>query len=99
MWHPVLAAHIIKHSASARNVYDGGKPALIESFAKELPGVSLGRFLHLTSIVGHLPSWACCCTPLTGGTEMHLFSHLIAVLIGCCQRWNRIETVPCFPLT
>ena len=52
--YPVLAASIIVHGAFTKNVYDGGKPALIESFADELPDVSLEYFQHLTSIVGHV---------------------------------------------
>ena len=52
----LLAASIIVHSAFTRNVFNGGKPSVIESFAEELPGVSLEHFLHLTSIVGHIKS-------------------------------------------
>ena len=48
----MLAASIIVHGAHTKNVFYGGKPALIESFADELPGVTLEHFLHLTSIVG-----------------------------------------------
>ena len=48
----MLAASIIVHGAHTKNVFYGGKPGLIESFADELPGVTLEHFLHLTSIVG-----------------------------------------------
>lgn len=56
---PVLQASIIVHGAYTRNVYEGGKPALIESFAEELPGVTLEWFQHLTSVVGPWYFWAC----------------------------------------
>ena len=52
--YPVLAASIIVHGAYTKNVYDGGKPALIEGFADELLDVSLEYFQHLTSVVGHV---------------------------------------------
>ena len=53
---PVLAASIVVHNAYTRNVFEGGKPALIESFAEELPGIDLHFFRHLTSVVSLFPS-------------------------------------------
>ncbi|CAL5225405.1 g8216 [Coccomyxa viridis] len=50
---PVLAgtSSIIVHGAYTRNVFYGGKAALVESFVDEFPGVTLEHFQHLTSIV------------------------------------------------
>ncbi|CAK0735270.1 hypothetical protein CVIRNUC_000553 [Coccomyxa viridis] len=48
---PVLAASIVVHNAYTKNVFEGGKPALIENFAQELPGIDLQFFRHLTSVV------------------------------------------------
>ena len=53
---PVLAASIVVHNAYTKNVFEGGKPALIESFAEELPGIDLHFFRHLTSAVSLFPS-------------------------------------------
>ena len=47
----MLAASVIVHGAYTKNVFAGGKPALIDSFADELPGVTLEQFQHLTSVV------------------------------------------------
>ena len=47
----ILAASIIVHGAYTKNVYDGGKPALVENFQEEFPGVSYQEFSHLTSVV------------------------------------------------
>ncbi len=52
----ILAASILVHSAYTKNVYDGGKPALIESFQEEFPGVSYVDFSHITSVVRPLVS-------------------------------------------
>ena len=53
---PVLAASIVVHNAFTKNVYEGGKPALIDSFAEELPGIDLQYFQHLTSVVSLFPT-------------------------------------------
>ena len=53
---PVLAASIVVHNAYTKNVFEGGKPALIENFAQELPGIDLQFFRHLTSVVSLFPS-------------------------------------------
>jgi hypothetical protein len=47
----ILAASILVHGAYTKNVYDGGKPALIDNFQEEFPGVSYQEFSHLTSVV------------------------------------------------
>ncbi|CAL8467098.1 g6634 [Coccomyxa elongata] len=46
-----LAASIVVHGAYTKNVYDGGKPSLVEDFQAEFPGVSYQTFSHLTSLV------------------------------------------------
>ncbi len=46
-----LAASIVVHGAYTKNVYDGGKPSLVEDFQAEFPGVSYQTFNHLTSLV------------------------------------------------
>ena len=75
------AASIIVHGAHTKNVYRGGKPALIGAFADELPCVTLEHFLHLTSIVRLSGS---CSYP--GDT-------LKAALRKCCCR---SQACPCF---
>ncbi len=70
-----LAASIIVHGAYTRNVFYGGKAALVESFVDEFPGVTLEHFQHLTSIVGHSCFSAC-------PRDM-----LKAALRGCCCFW------------
>lgn len=58
---PVLEASIVVRGALTKNVFDGGKPAIIQSFADDLPGVSLELFRHLTSVVSPFSlflSWA-----------------------------------------
>lgn len=77
----VCAASIIVHGAHTKNVYFGGKPALIEEFADELPGVTLEHFLHLTSIVRLACSFSC-------PGDM-----LKAALRSCCCR---LQACPCF---
>ena len=52
MGEPVAqAASIIVQAAYTRNIYDGGKPASIEDFQAELPGVSYEQYAHITSVV------------------------------------------------
>jgi len=49
----ILAASIIVHSAYTKNVYEGGKPALVEDFFADFPGVSYCTYSHMTSVVRH----------------------------------------------
>lgn len=45
------AASIVVQAAYTRNIFDGGKPASIEDFQAELPGVSYEHYAHITSVV------------------------------------------------
>jgi hypothetical protein len=62
---PVLSAYITVHSTETRNIYDGGRPSIVEDFGAEFSSVTFEEFSHLASVVSNCsfpllwPSNAC----------------------------------------
>lgn len=58
----LLASTMIMHDAYTRNIFDGGKPQLVQRSAEELSHLSVEKFLQLVRVVKPSTPWSRACS-------------------------------------
>ena len=90
----LLASTMIMHDAYTRNVFEGGKPELVQRSAEELSRLSVEEFLQLVRVVSP-PRHEATSTVMTGILSSH---NMLLALTLLMRRITLVQSVGGKPL-